>query len=63
VYKHWIKRQMVSRLQLDRWLMMGMIGFVVGVIGFLLHQLIEQIADFKWEKTQDILQVRKKERK
>ncbi|KAK7115171.1 chloride channel protein C-like isoform X2 [Littorina saxatilis] len=55
VYKHWMKRQMVSRLQLDRWVMMGMIGFVVGVIGFLLHQLIEGIADLKWETTQDIL--------
>ena len=48
---------LVCRLQLDRWVMMGMIGFVVGLIGFLLHQLIEQIADFKWETTEQILQV------
>ena len=39
--------------------MMGMIGFVVGVIGFLLHQLIEQIAEVKWDTTQDILKVSK----
>ncbi|XP_076448834.1 chloride channel protein C-like [Babylonia areolata] len=55
VYKHWMKRQMVSRLQLDRWVMMGLIGFVVGVVGFLLHQLIEQIADVKWNTTETIL--------
>lgn len=55
VYKHWLKRQWVSHLQLDRWLMMGMIGMAVGFLGFLLHQLIEKISEFKWEKTQDIL--------
>ena len=29
--------------------MMGMIGFTVGMAGFLLHQLIDLIADTKWE--------------
>ncbi|KAK7492242.1 hypothetical protein BaRGS_00016539 [Batillaria attramentaria] len=55
VYKHWIKRQMVSRLQLDRWLMMGMIGFVIGLMGFFMHQLIEQIVDFKWDTIEDLI--------
>lgn len=39
---------MLSRLDWDRWIMMGLIGFTVGFIGFLLHQLIDVIADFKW---------------
>ena len=37
--------------------MMGMIGFTVGLIGFLLHQLIEQISEFKWDTAQDFLKV------
>ena len=39
--------------------MMGMIGFTVGLIGFLLHQLIEEISEFKWDTAQDILKVSK----
>lgn len=42
---------------MDRWVMMGLIGFSVGVIGFLLHQLIEKVADIKWEMTEDFIQV------
>ncbi|XP_041376140.1 chloride channel protein C-like [Gigantopelta aegis] len=56
IYKHWIKRQVITRLQLDRWVMMGLIGFSVGLIGFLLHQLIEEIAKFKWNMLQKFLQ-------
>ncbi|XP_046549442.1 chloride channel protein B-like [Haliotis rubra] len=55
VFKHWIKRQVITRLELDRWLMMGMIGFGVGMIGFLLHQLIEEVASFKWDTIQGFL--------
>jgi chloride channel 7 len=36
---------------------MGLIGFTIGVIGFLLHQLIEKIADVKWEITQKYIEV------
>ncbi|ELU14762.1 hypothetical protein CAPTEDRAFT_132493, partial [Capitella teleta] len=49
VYKHWLKRQ-PKRLDWDRWVMMGLIGFTVGIIGFLLHQLIDVISEVKWEK-------------
>ncbi|KAK6185139.1 hypothetical protein SNE40_007435 [Patella caerulea] len=55
VYKQWLKRKRVSRLQMDRWFMMGLIGFCVGLVGFLLHQLIEIISDVKWETTSDLL--------
>ena len=36
---------------------MGLIGFTTGLIGFLLHQLIEKIADVKWDLTQKYLEV------
>lgn len=54
VYKHWLKRQ-PRRLDWDRWVMMALIGFSVGLVGFLLHQLIDIIADFKWEKARDYI--------
>ena len=28
--------------------MMGLIGFAVGLVGFLLHQLIDLISETKW---------------
>ncbi|XP_048583909.1 chloride channel protein D [Nematostella vectensis] len=52
VYKNWLKRQ-PSRLDWDRWVMMGLIGFTVGFIGFLMHQLIDVIAEVKWEKASE----------
>ncbi|XP_078688574.1 chloride channel protein C-like isoform X1 [Branchiostoma floridae x Branchiostoma belcheri] len=53
-YKNWIKRQ-PSRLDWDRWVMMGLIGFSVGFLGFLLHQIIEIISEYKWEKAEDFI--------
>ena len=40
-----------------RWLMMGIIGFSVGIVGFLLHQIIDIISEFKWELTSHYIQV------
>ena len=48
----------VFRLDWDRWLMMGFIGFSVGIIGFLLHQTIDVIADFKWRHASELIDVR-----
>ncbi|XP_066289417.1 chloride channel protein D-like isoform X1 [Branchiostoma lanceolatum] len=53
-YKNWIKRQ-PSRLDWDRWVMMGLIGFTVGFLGFLLHQIIEIISEYKWEKAEEFI--------
>ena len=39
-----------------RWLMMGIIGFSVGIVGFLLHQIIDIISEFKWELTSYYIQ-------
>ncbi|GFR93927.1 chloride channel protein [Elysia marginata] len=55
IYKHWIKRQMISNIETDRWVMMGLIGFAVGFLGFLLHQLIERISSLKWSTTKEFL--------
>lgn len=54
VYKDWLTRQ-PSRLDWDRWIMMGLIGFCVGIVGFLLHQLIDLFADLKWEKAREFI--------
>ena len=36
--------------------MMGIIGFSVGIVGFLLHQIIDIISEFKWELTSYYIQ-------
>ena len=35
--------------------MMGIIGFSVGILGFLLHQIIDIISEFKWELTRQYI--------
>ncbi|XP_071958229.1 chloride channel protein C-like isoform X2 [Antedon mediterranea] len=54
-YKTWLRKQ-PARLEWDRWVMMALIGFSTGFIGFLLHQSIDLISDFKWEKTEEYIQ-------
>ena len=48
VYTSWLEGQ-PDQLAWEQWLMMGIIGVATGLTGFLLHQLIEAIADFKWD--------------
>ncbi|CAB4064747.1 unnamed protein product [Lepeophtheirus salmonis] len=55
VYRNWLQQQ-PARLDWDRWLMMGLIGFSVGILGFLLHQIIDLISEVKWEKTKEFIQ-------
>ena len=40
---------LLIRLDWDRWIMMGIIGFLVGIVGFLNGQLIHLITETKWE--------------
>ncbi|XP_071784612.1 chloride channel protein C-like isoform X1 [Asterias amurensis] len=54
VYLNWL-RQQPKRLDWDRWIMMGLIGFSTGFIGFLLHQMISLVSSFKWDYTQEYL--------
>jgi len=54
VYRNWLQQQ-PARLDWDRWLMMGLIGFSVGILGFLLHQIIDLISEVKWEATKEFI--------
>jgi chloride channel 7 len=42
---------------LGKWVIMGLIGFCVGIIGFLLHNLIEEIAKLKWIMVEKYIKV------
>ncbi|XP_013787955.2 chloride channel protein D-like, partial [Limulus polyphemus] len=57
VYRDWITKQ-PARLDWDRWVMMGLIGFAVGFVGFLLHQLIDLLAELKHEKARELIEAR-----
>ncbi|KAG8570871.1 hypothetical protein GDO81_011457 [Engystomops pustulosus] len=48
VYKTWLKLKPHSS-EWDRWLMMGLIGIVVGTVGFFMHQIIDTCFEMKWE--------------
>merc|ERR1711962_1365234 len=56
VYSSWLSTQ-PARLDWDRWMMMGLIGFFTGITGFLLHQIIDVIANFKWKFAQHYITV------
>ncbi|XP_075684224.1 chloride channel protein B-like [Rhinoderma darwinii] len=48
VYKTWRKLK-PHRSDWDRWVMMALIGIVVGTVGFLMHQIIDTCFEMKWE--------------
>ena len=48
MYTSWLADQ-PDQLAWERWMMMAIIGVVTGITGFLLHQIIEVIGDFKWD--------------
>ncbi|NWI10567.1 CLCB protein, partial [Crypturellus soui] len=41
----------------DRWLLMGLIGIAVGMLGFLTHQIIDCLMRLKWDLVGNYLQV------
>ncbi|KAM4027303.1 chloride channel protein D-like [Anomaloglossus baeobatrachus] len=47
-YKTWRKLK-PHRSDWDRWVMMALIGIVVGTVGFLMHQTIDTCFEKKWE--------------
>ena len=55
-YKQWLQRQ-PARLDWDRWLVMALIGITVGLLGFLLQQIIHTISHVKWQRAQQLIQV------
>ena len=48
----------IFRSDWDRWLVMGIIGIVVGVLGFLSHQIIDYLIQLKWELVENYIQVK-----
>ena len=60
VYRRWLSsmsestgrlrllHRLTTKWDLDRFFVMGLVGFFVGLLGFLLHQLIDVIAQTKW---------------
>ncbi|NXC15895.1 CLCB protein, partial [Corythaeola cristata] len=44
----------------DRWLLMGVIGTAVGMLGFLTHQIIDSLIKLKWDLVEKYLQVSKR---
>ncbi|XP_078541795.1 chloride channel protein C-like [Lissotriton helveticus] len=54
-YKKWLQKT-PRRSDWDRWLMMGLIGTVVGTFGFLTHQIIDYIFKIKWEFVETYIQ-------
>ncbi|XP_062985903.1 chloride channel protein D-like [Elgaria multicarinata webbii] len=44
------------RTDWDRWLVMGIIGIVVGTLGFLIHQIIDYLIKLKWELVENYIQ-------
>ena len=49
---------LLFRLDWDRWIMMGLIGFLTGIIGFLLHQFIGIITQYKWFIARQLVEVK-----
>ena len=56
VYQQWLQRQ-PARLDWDRWVVMALIGVTVGLLGFLLQQIIHLISHVKWQRAQQLIQV------
>ncbi|NXS74565.1 CLCB protein, partial [Pandion haliaetus] len=44
----------------DRWLLMGLIGTAVGMLSFLIHQIIDSLMELKWDLVENYLQVSKR---
>jgi len=59
-YTTWLGEQ-PARLDWDRWVMMGLIGFCTGITGFILHQVIDIIADTKWKIAKDFISDKRNE--
>ncbi|MEE6464043.1 hypothetical protein FKM82_006143 [Ascaphus truei] len=54
-YKTWLQEK-PHRSDWDRWVMMGFIGVVVGILGFLMHQIIDYLFEMKWELVEKYIQ-------
>ncbi|KAM9024014.1 chloride channel protein C-like isoform 2-T2 [Ara ararauna] len=55
VYKKWLQEK-TYRNEWDRWLLMGLIGTAVGMLGFLVHQIIDSLIKLKWDLVEKYVQ-------
>ncbi|XP_063180068.1 chloride channel protein D-like isoform X2 [Chroicocephalus ridibundus] len=55
VYKKWLQEK-TYRKEWDRWLLMGLIGTAVGMLGFFIHQIIDSLIKLKWDLVENYLQ-------
>ncbi|GAB0182485.1 chloride channel protein C-like [Grus japonensis] len=55
VYKKWLQEK-TYRTEWDQWLLMGLIGTAVGMLGFLTHQIIDCLIKLKWDLVENYLQ-------
>ncbi|XP_053916136.1 chloride channel protein C-like isoform X2 [Cuculus canorus] len=55
VYKKWLQEK-TYRKEWDRWLLMGLIGTTVGMLGFLVHQITDSLIKLKWNLVENYLQ-------
>nr|XP_025958771.1 chloride channel protein D-like [Dromaius novaehollandiae] len=53
-YKKWLQEK-TYRTEWDRWLLMGLIGIAVGMLGFLTHQIIDCLIKLKWDLVENYL--------
>lgn len=44
-----------KKVMLYTWLIFGIIGFLMGIIAFLVDIIVKQLTEFKWEATQAVL--------
>ena len=54
-YRCWLKNQSRCDSDWDRWLMMSFIGVTVGLLGFVMHQLIDLLSELKWSVAERLL--------
>ncbi|KAM6087641.1 LOW QUALITY PROTEIN: chloride channel protein C-like [Chlamydotis macqueenii] len=55
VYKKWLQEK-TYRKEWDQWLLVGLIGTAVGMLGFLIHQIIDSLIKLKWDLVENYLQ-------
>ncbi|XP_072186141.1 chloride channel protein C-like [Excalfactoria chinensis] len=54
VYKKWLQEKTYGK-EWDRWLLMGLIGTAVGMLGFLTHQIVDSLIKLKWDLVESYL--------
>ena len=54
-YRNWLRSLPDISFDFDVWFMFSIIGLLTGILGFLLHQIVEVILDFKWHTVDHLI--------